>query len=280
MATELEVRPLTPTIGGEVSGIDLSKDLSDDTVADLREAFLDRLVLFFRDQDLTIEQHIALGRRFGELHINLAALPYRDGDVVYPEVLAIHTDEKTPRAAGEVWHSDASCDPEPPMASIMKLHELPPTGGDTLFASMYAAYETLSEPMRRFLAELRAVHDGSANYHYHELAERKGADVEEEPFSRNSHPVVRTHPETGRKALFVNPLFTTRIDEVPESESDAILGFLFEHLSQPAFQCRFLWTPNAMAMWDNRCALHHAVWDYHPHARSGTRVTIQGDRPV
>ena len=279
MSSAFEVRPITPTIGGEVSGIDLSQDLSDKTIADLHAAFLDRQVLFFRDQDITVDQHIAFGRHFGDLHVNLAAPPYKDGDAVYREVIPIYADQDTPRAGGEVWHSDASCDPEPPSASIMMLHELPPSGGDTLFASMYAAYDALSEAMQGFLGALTAVHDGANNYHYHQLSKGKGAGLDGEAFSRNSHPIVRTHPETDRKSLFVNPLFSTRIDGLSDAERDAILGFLFDHLAQPAFQCRFRWTPNAIAMWDNRCTLHHAIWDYYPRLRSGTRVTVQSDRP-
>ena len=148
MSSAFEVRPITPTIGGEVSSIDLSQDLSDKTIADLHTAFLDRQVLFFRDQDITVDQHIAFGRHFGDLYVNLAAPPYKDGDAVYREVIPIYADQDTPRAGGEVWHSDASCDPEPPSASIMMLHELPPSGGDTLFAIMYAAYDALSEAMQ------------------------------------------------------------------------------------------------------------------------------------
>lgn len=278
MARSFDVHELTPTIGGEIVGLDLTKDLSDQDFSDLHDALLDRQVLFFRDQPMDIEQHKAFGRRFGELHIHPSARPYKKDGVEHPEILFIHADEKTKRTAGDSWHSDVSCDPEPPMASILKLHKIPPSGGDTLFASMYAAYDALSEPMKQFLGGLTATHDGGPNYT--DRAKYKGYDKEDRVYPRNSHPVIRTHPETGRKAIYVNSAFTTHIDDVPKAESDAILNFLYQHNTNAAFQCRFKWTENAVAMWDNRCTLHHAMWDYFPKVRSGLRVTIKGDKPA
>lgn len=272
----LQVSPITPHIGAEVSGVDLAK-LTDGEFKTIHKAFLDHLVLFFRDQDLSVDEHIEFGRRFGPLHIHPAARDYHNHNQLPPEILLIHADKNTKRTAGDTWHSDVSCDPEPPMASILKLETLPPAGGDTLFANMYAAYDALSEPMKQFLGGLTATHDGGPNYR--DRAARVGKDVSHKVYPANSHPVIRTHPETGRKSIYVNVIFTTHIDGVPADESRAILDFLIKHIEKPIFQCRFRWEPNSIAMWDNRCALHHAMWDYYPHVRSGRRVTVLGDKP-
>jgi taurine dioxygenase len=176
--------------------------------------------------------------------------------------------------AGEVWHSDVSCDAEPPMGSILYMHELPPVGGDTLFASMYAAYEALSEPLKRFLEPLTAMHEGE-----HVYRGRYGVDDQGKTFPRAEHPVIRTHPVSGRKVLFVNSGFTTRIVQLKRTESDALLQFLFRHVETPEFHCRFRWRANSVAFWDNRCVQHHAMWDYYPQRRHGHRVTVRGDRP-
>ena len=277
MAEGMTVTPLTPIIGAEVSGVDLAR-IDDDGFAALRKAFLDHSVLFFRDQDISIDAHKAFGRRFGDLHIHPAANDYNDGVKDHPEILVIHADEKTTRTAGDSWHSDVSCDAEPPMMSILRLHTLPPLGGDTLFASMYAAYDALSEPMKQLLGGLTATHDGGPNYR--DRAGRQGVDTSTKAYPASSHPIVRTHPETGRKALYVNRAFTTHVDDIPRDEGNAILGFLFNHIEKAQFQCRFRWQPNSIAMWDNRCTLHHAMWDYFPNVRSGFRVTVKGDRPV
>ena len=277
MANAFEVQPLTPAIGAEVQGIDLSEPLGDNAFAELKQAFLTHQVLFFRDQEMTVEQHKSLGRRFGELHIHPASTDYKAGLREHPEILVIHADEKTTRTSGDSWHSDVSCDVEPPMLSILHLHTVPEVGGDTLFASMYAAYEALSEPMKRYLDGMTATHDGGPNYR--DRAARAGKDVSGKVYPKASHPIVRTHPETGRKALYVNEGFTTHIDGVAKDESAAILGFLYQHVAKPLFQCRFRWRRNSVAMWDNRAVLHHAMWDYYPNVRTGYRVTVQGDRP-
>jgi taurine dioxygenase len=269
----IQVEPLTPRIGASVYGVKLSEPLAEQTVQELNQALLDHLVLFFRDQDLTFDQHKRFGRYFGELHIHPSA-PAAEG---HPEILRIHADARTKRTAGDKWHSDVSCEETPPMGSILRLHTLPESGGDTLFASMYAAYDALSEPMQDYLGKLTASHDGAPNYsHRNQLA---GVDNTGKVFPRAEHPVVRTHPVTGKKALFVNPAFTTHITGVPPEESEAILHFLYAHIAKPQFHCRFKWEQNSVAFWDNRCAQHHAMWDYYPHVRSGYRVTICGDRP-
>ncbi len=275
MKNSLSIEPVTPVIGAEISGIDLAGEIPDADFGALRAALLEHQVLFFRGQEMTVEQHKAFGRRFGELHLHPAR--YRNGLEDHPEILVVHADADTTRASGDAWHSDVSCDPAPPMASILRLLEVPPAGGDTLFASMYAAYEALSPGMKSYLAALSATHDGALNYA--DRARRTGHHDPSRVFPANSHPIIRTHPETGRKAIFVNPLFTTRIIDVPGNESRAMLDFLFAHIALPEFQCRFRWRRHSVALWDNRCTTHLAMWDYFPAVRTGHRVTIQGDKP-
>ncbi|MDH4146365.1 MAG: TauD/TfdA family dioxygenase [Acidimicrobiia bacterium] len=271
MATSLEIRPVNPVIGAEVSGVDLTAELDGATIEAIRAALGRHGVLFFRDQPIGLDhdRHIGFGRRFGDLHIHPAAeLPER-----YPELLRIHADETSKGVAGNAWHSDVSCDAEPPMGSILALHTVPPSGGgDTMFSSMYAAYDALSEPMKRFLEPLSAIHSGRHVYD-------RGGYRSDREYPESEHPLIRTHPETGRQALFVNSGFTTRIRGLARRESDALLAMLFEHIAQPKFQCRFRWEAHSVAFWDNRCVQHYAVWDYFPEVRSGWRVTIKGDKP-
>ena len=267
----IQIDKLTPHVGGVVSGVDLSQPLDESTFKQVHDALIDNGVIFFRDQHLTPEQQKAFGRRFGELHIHPAA-PKEVPD--HPEILVIHADENSKHVAGENWHSDVSCDPEPPMGSILYMHELPPVGGDTLFASMYAAYEALSEPMKRFLEPLTARHEGE-----HVYRGRYGVNDTGKTFPAAEHPVIRTHPVSRRKALFVNGGFTRRIVQLSRAESDAVLQFLYRHVETPEFHCRFRWQVNSVAFWDNRCVQHHAMWDYYPQRRHGHRVTIKGDRP-
>jgi taurine dioxygenase len=267
----IQIDKLTPHVGGVVSGVDLSQPLDESTFKQVHDALIDNGVIFFRDQHLTPEQQKAFGRLFGELHIHPAA-PAEVPE--HPEILVIHADESSKHVAGENWHSDVSCDPEPPMGSILYMHELPPVGGDTLFASMYAAYEALSEPMKRFLEPLTARHEGE-----HVYRGRYGVDDAGKTFPAAEHPVIRTHPVSRRKALFVNGGFTRRIVQLSRAESDAVLQFLYRHVETPEFHCRFRWQVNSVAFWDNRCVQHHAMWDYYPQRRHGHRVTIKGDRP-
>ncbi|MFN3858020.1 MAG: TauD/TfdA dioxygenase family protein [Caulobacter sp.] len=268
----IRVRKSTPIIGAEIEGVDLAGPIDDATFAEIERAFAENLVIFFRDQQLTPDQHVAFGRRFGDLHLHPAA-PSEPG---YPELMIIAADENSVRANGETWHTDVSCDLEPPMGSLLYIRESPPVGGDTLFASMYAAYEGLSDRMKAYLDGMTAIHDGE--HVYRGLYANLG--VQDRPaYPRAEHPVVRTHPVTGRKALYVNSGFTTHLTGVGREESDAVLRYLFRHIEHPAFQCRFRWTANALAFWDNRCAQHHAIWDYWPARRYGNRVTVKGDRP-
>ncbi len=269
----ITVDKLTPIIGAEIGGVDLAQPLGNRTLDEIHRALAENLVIFFRDQHLTPQQHLAFGRLFGELHRHPAA-PHEPGE---PELMIIHADKDSPRANGEGWHSDVSCDAEPPMGSILYIRTCPPKGGDTLFASMYAAYESLSDRMKQYVEGLTAIHDGEQNYRgtYANFGIKDKLS-----YPRAEHPVVRTHPVTGQKALYVNRGFTRRIVGLPRDESEGMLSFLFEHMEDPLYQCRFRWRANSIAFWDNRCVQHRAMWDYWPHTRSGNRVTVKGDKPV
>ena len=264
---------LTPIIGAEIGGVDLSQPLANRQREEIHRALAENLVIFFRDQHITPQQHLAFGRLFGELHIHPAA-PHAPGE---PALMVIHADKDSPRANGEGWHSDVSCDAEPPMGSILYIRTCPPNGGDTLFANMYAAYEALSDRMKAYLDGMVAVHDGEDVYRG--LYANYGV-ADRPAYPRAEHPVVRTHPVTGKRALYVNRGFTRGLLGVPRDESDGVLRYLYEHMENPLFQCRFRWSENAIAFWDNRCTQHRAMWDYWPHTRSGNRVTVKGDRPV
>jgi taurine dioxygenase len=270
----ISVTPATPRIGANIDGIRLAEPLSNRQVDELHRALAEHQVLFFRDQPLDEESHKRLGRYFGELHIH----PNIPGPEGHPEILPIHADANAKRINGEFWHSDVSCDEEPPLGSILYLHTVPSCGGDTLFASQYAAYDALSPRLKAYLAGLTATHSG--DHVYRRTNALIGRSSEGKVFPHAVHPVVRTHPVTKRKALFVNRNFTTHINELPEEESRAILNYLFEHSTREEFQVRFRWQPHSVAFWDNRAVQHMALWDYYPQTRSGRRVTIKGDRPV
>ncbi len=265
----LSIAKVTPAIGAEVSGVDLAR-LSNAEASALHDALMAHQVLFFREQKMNVEQHKALGRLFGELLVHPAAKAEVEG---HPEIRVVHADEATKTATGEVWHSDLSCNAEPPIGSILYLHQTPGLGGDTQFANMYLAYEALSEPIKRLCEGLTAVHTSA------HVFSKQSYGRSDKTFPEAVHPVVRTHPVTGRKALFVNRGFTTRINGLKRPESDALLAMLLRHAETPEFQCRFQWATDSVAFWDNRCALHRATFDYHPQVRHGHRVTIKGDTP-
>lgn len=271
----ISIQPLNPVIGAEILGIDLREELSGDDVTTIKGALDKYQVVFFRDQDITSEQHLSFGRHFGELHVHPSVRGKARSE--WTELLAVYADENTGRVAGDKWHTDVSCDEKPPLASILHLATVPESGGDTLFSSMYAAYDALSEPMKRMLEGLTAIHDGAPNYGDRAKQNRQDNPNRVDPSA--VHPVITTHPSTGRKTIYVNSAFTQRINELSEDESRAILDFLFAHVKRPEFQCRFNWRRNSMAFWDNRAVQHYAVWDYYPAKRSGYRVTIRGDRP-
>ena len=216
-AQDITIRKLTPVIGAELHGVDLSRPLGNAAFQTVHDALMDNLVVFFRNQTMDHAQQTDLGRRFGPLHIHPAAPSVPD----HPEVMVIHADANSTYVNGEGWHSDVSCDPEPPMGSILHLHTLPDVGGDTLFANMYAAFDALSAPMQQMLSGLTAVHDGEGLYRG-----RYGTDDRGRTYPRAEHPVVRTHPVTAKKALYVNRGFTRHILGIPRDESDAMLAYL------------------------------------------------------
>ena len=272
----IEVSPISPALGAEISGVDITKPLGNQAFLEIHDALMEHQVIFFRDQEMTLEQHKNFGRRFGELHIH----PAMPGPKDHPEILVIHTDKDSKHAAGQSWHTDVSADVEPPMGSILHLHQVPDSGGDTMFASMYAAYDALSDDMQNFLGDLQAHHE-SEHVHSRGYVSRSGKLRDgENTYPAALHPIVRTHPVTGRKGIYVNSGFTTRIEGLSNTESRSILDFLFEHIATPEFHCRFRWRNNSIAFWDNRCVQHRALWDYRPHVRSGHRVTVRGCRPV
>jgi taurine dioxygenase len=257
-----------------VRGVDLATGLDERTYREVRDAFLRFGVLFFKEQsEIPPAVQVAIGRMFGELHVHPAA-PQMPG---FPELFVIHAHRDSKVANGEFWHSDVSCDEQPPLGTMLQIHVLPDVGGDTLFANMCGAYDALSEPLKTWLAGLTATHE--SEHIYRGRYSDRGVVDDGKAYPQAIHPVIRTHPETGRKAIFVNRTFTTRINQLTLSESDAMLRLLFDHCEQVDFQIRFRWEKNDVAFWDNRCVMHRAIWDYWPHERKGRRVTIKGDRP-
>ena len=270
----IEIKPLTPTFGAEIKGVDLASSSAGD-FDEVLEIFSKYGVIFFRDQNkLSEEAHINLARRFGEIHIHPAA---RGKGEDPSGLLKMKTNKESKVAAGNRWHSDVSCDEFPPYASILQLHETPSSGGDTLFASLCAAYDALSSRMKTMLDGLSALHSGEEPFRHLFKFENH---QEGQGWPENDHPLIREHLPSGRPALFVDREFTKKINELPKDEGKALLDFLFSHTERVDFQCRFQWTPNAIAIWDNRCVLHHALWDYWPEQRSGCRVTTVGEKPV
>jgi taurine dioxygenase len=274
------IEPVSGTLGAEISGLDLSQPLSDRTVTELRAAFNENHVLFFRDQDLTRAQQIAFGRCFGELGEH----PYVEPNPEHPEMLEIITEPDDRVNFGGGWHSDVTFLAEPDLGSILYAVQVPAAGGDTLYADQHAAYDALSEVMKGMLEGLVAVHSASLQYAGAGYSRRSSAMAtraeDEAAASAVEHPVVRTHPETGRKALFVNRAHTSHIKGMTKAESKALLEFLYRHATSEPFTCRFRWRPGSIAMWDNRSVQHYALHDYKGERRHMRRITIRGDRPA
>jgi taurine dioxygenase len=277
MASAIQVKRIAGALGAEVSGLDLARPLSDEQAAALRAAWLEHLVLFFRDQPLMPAQYMAFARRIGQP----VEYPFVRGIEGYPEIIEVKKLERETVNFGGIWHSDTAYLEDPPMASMLLAREVPPYGGDTLFANMYLAYETLSEGMRRMLDPLTAI-NSSARADVTRTREdrlksdgRSGARKEYVA----EHPVVRTHPETGRKALYVNIAHTARFGGMTEEESTPLLEYLYRHQTRPEFTCRFSWRVGSLALWDNRCTQHNPVNDYHGYRRLMHRITLGGDRP-
>ncbi len=273
--SNIEVTPLTPHIGAEIGGVDLREPLSDEQLSGIKAALWSHGVIFFRDQRISFDQHIRFARYFGEPHTHVGFKM----EASHPEIRKLEADEQSTIVAGDHWHTDQSCAPIPPMGSILHMHEVPPDGGgDTMFASMYAAYDALSPRMKAHIEGLTATHEGRAAFKRYENAPHfSGVALKDYPVA--VHPVVAVHPETGRRLLYVNRDFTTRINELPEDESDALLRFLVEHCSRAEFVVRFRWRQYSIAFWDNRCTHHKAIWDYYPHRRVGYRIQLKGTRP-
>ena len=279
MTPTFEVVPVSGVIGADVYGLDLAAPLDNDTVRRVRSAFNEHQVLFFRDQHLSPAQQIAFGRRFGELGTH----PYVAANAEHPEIIDVVTEPDDCVNFGGGWHSDVTFLEEPDLGSILYAVDVPPHGGDTLFANQHAAYDTLSDTMKTVLDGLVGVHSagpqyGGAGYSTQSAAiSTQGAT--EAAASRVEHPVVRTHPETGRKGLYVNPAFTIGIKGLHRAEAKALLTFLFAHATAEVRTCRFRWQPGSVAMWDNRSVQHYALHDYRGHRRVMRRITICGDRP-
>jgi taurine dioxygenase len=272
----IRVEPISGSLGAEISGIDLREPVDDEAYAEIKRALLEYLVIFFRDQDITPEQQIAFGRRFGELHLH----PFIPNLPGYPEIIRLNPKSgavDTLRLSN-AWHEDLSYTYDPPLAAILRCVVCPDRGGDTLWVNLYKAYETLSDRMKQIVEGLSAYHDVTKTYRRQDLQREGGAEQYWKTFQKTPpalHPVVGTHPETGRKLLYVSELTTTHIDGLEPSESDAILNMLFRHLDWKEMQCRFYWRKNSVAMWDNRCTAHYAVRDY-TQRREMHRVTVLG----
>jgi taurine dioxygenase len=279
-AMSLEIEPLSTAIGAEISNVDLSRDLSDATIGEIRRALLDHCVVFFRDQDLSVEAHKRLARCFGEIFVHPN---FNTGDHD-PEVVTIVRKPGDTRIVGEEWHTDTTMMAEPPMGALLYGLEVPPVGGDTLFANQYMAYERLSDGMKRMVDGLKCWHTDrkvAGPNSPAALAKRstKVRDDDDWRETRNLHAVVRTHPETGRKCLFVNHSYSVCFEDMTEDESRPLLDWLMEWGHRPEFTCRFRWRPGSVAFWDNRCVKHLALHDVHDHQRIMRRIQIAGDRP-
>jgi taurine dioxygenase len=275
--TVIDVCPLTGVIGAEIHGVDLRDDLDDKTVDAIRDALDEHLVVFFRDQEMEAADHLRFAGKFGEITIN----PFGPKHPDHPEISVL--DQTTPKGEGaDAWHADNTYLPKPPMGSILRAVQLPATGGDTLWANMYVAYEAFSPAMQRFLDGLTAVHDLTRMLTIARSNNQATEAIDEmqKKYPPQRHPVVRTNPKTGRKALFVSRNWVSRIEGLSERENEILKPFLFDHQRDPMFQCRFSWKPGSVAFWDNRWAQHYAVPDYTGARRVMQRITIAGDPVV
>ena len=274
----ITVKKIAAALGAEIGGVDLARELSDETIAEIRRAFLEHLVIFFRDQRLTPAQFLAFAQRMGEP----IEYPFVKGIDGYPLIVPVVKLEHELTNFGGVWHSDTTYLETPPMGSMLLAREVPPVGGDTLFANQHLAYESLSEGMRKLLDGLNAVNSSAkadVSKSREDRMRTSGAREDARKEYTAEHPVVRTHPETGRKALYVNVGHTARFAGMTEEESAALLDFLFPHQIKPEFTCRFQWQPGSLAFWDNRAAQHYPLNDYHGYRRVMERITLKGDRP-
>jgi taurine dioxygenase len=277
----ITVQPIAGALGAEISGVDLSRPLPDEVIGEIRKALLDNLVIFFHDQQLTPVQQLAFGRRFGALQVH----DFVEAMAGYPEILEVRKEPEERRNFGGGWHTDVSYLERPSLGSVLYALDVPDHGGDTEFANQYLAYESLSGGMKAMLDGMTAVHSARRPYGPNSArAQAYGPSSMRFKFSEQAlaeieHPVVRTHAETGRKALYVNRNFTIRFKDWSEEESAPLLEYLWEHAVRPEFTCRFRWRSGSIAFWDNRCVQHNAINDYHGQRRVMHRVTIEGERP-
>lgn len=275
----IDIKPISGALGAEITGVDLASNINNEVFNAIHQAFLDHQVIFFRNQKITHDQHKGFARRFGTLNIH----PYVKGMDQHPEIMQIVKEPSDKVNFGGGWHTDMSFLEEPALGSLLYAKEVPSFGGDTLWANQYLAYETLSDGMKEMLAPLKAVHTAKGEYSERgQSAQKRNAmDIKTagDDVPSFEHPVVRTHPETGRKALYVNLAFTEKFVGMTRRESLPLLKFLFDHCTQEGFTCRFRWSAGALAFWDNRCAQHFALNDYQGQRRHMERVTVNGDRP-
>ena len=275
----VRITPLGPSIGAEIGGVDLSQPLDDAIIDAIRDALMEHKVICFRGQDITPEQQLAFGRRFGDVSVH----PFVPHLEHLPEIMVLDNHKDNPVFSTDIWHSDETFREVPPMGSILRCVRRPEVGGDTLWADMCAAHDGLSDKMQSFLSGLEAIHDFKNFRHKFDHLEpmerhHKLAEMEIE-LPNPAHPVIRTHPVTGRKALFVNEQFTIGIKGMRADESEALLRFLYTLPRIPEYQFRFHWEENSIVFWDNRPTQHYAANDYYPRRRTMHRVTIKGDRP-
>jgi taurine dioxygenase len=278
----IDVKPISGALGAEIEGVDLSVPLSDNLLAEIRDAFLENHVIFFRDQDLTPDEHKDFGRYFGSLNIH----PFVTALDGHPEIIPIVKEKDDKANFGGGWHSDVSFMEEPALGSVLYALETPSFGGDTLWANQNAAYDALSDGLKETLSGLRAIHSASSQYGYGGESDKNNSKrgsmkvaVTDEAEKQITHPVVRTHPDSGAKSLYVNPGFTIKFEGWSSRESRPLLQYLYDHCTSEQFTCRFRWEPKSLAFWDNRCTQHYALNDYHGQRREMHRVTINGDRP-
>lgn len=283
MTSTITVNPISGALGAEIDGIDLSAPMSEDLFNDINQVFLDHSVIFFRNQSITPDEHKIFGKNWGSLTIHPFVSPL-DG---HPEIVPIIKEKSDKANFGGGWHTDVSFMEEPSMGSVLYALDTPDFGGDTLWANQNLAYDGLSDGMKEMLGNLKAVHSAGSQYGLKSEASKNNSKrsnmevrVTEEAEATVIHPVIRTHPETGRKSLYVNPAFTTHFVGMTKRESRPILQFLYQHCTQEAFTCRFRWEKGSIAFWDNRCTQHYALNDYHGQRREMHRVTIDGDRPA
>ena len=275
--TAIEVRPIAGAIGAEIFGADLGKELDQDSIAAIRRAWLQHCVIFFRDQDLPPARFLTFAKQFGKV----VEYPFIKGLEDFPEIIPVVKLEHEKTNFGGIWHSDTAYLEAPPMGTMLVAREVPPYGGDTMFANMYLAYEALSDGMKRLLDGLIAINTSAkadvTRTREDRVKDSVRADAKKEYVGE--HPVVRTHPETGRKALYLNAGHTLQFKDMSVEESAPLLDYLFRHQVRPEFTCRFAWRTGSMAFWDNRCALHNPVNDYHGYRRVMHRITLAGDKP-